>query len=250
MGTLIEMASPAEHYHEMLKRLESTDSYPGFSVLRPEYPATDISDSITPVNLLAVLHKAREARDHAYSWRGFKVGAAAYAITPSPSEFRIVTGANFKPSEESEDNIHAEQLAVKRARELGHSIVSIVGVVGETQPDQQSGHFTHTLHPCGKCRNVLGHSPLVHPEYTLIASALPDFRTIELSTISRLTQYHDDAAFDTVSRLEIPKLSILEPVMTGNPIRLADTQENRDEDIAWYETMEPHLEQFREKFAA
>jgi hypothetical protein len=38
--------------------------------------------------------------------------------------------------------------------------------------------------------------------------------------------------------------------MTGNPIRLADTQENRDEDIAWYEAMEPHLEQFREKFAA
>ncbi|OJU87534.1 hypothetical protein BGO17_00865 [Candidatus Saccharibacteria bacterium 49-20] len=250
MGKLVEMTNPEKTYDEMLSGLARVDSGAGYSYLNPEYTAQDIQLSITPGNLLSVLHKAREARDHGYSWRGFKVGAAVFAMTQSPSGYQIVTGANYKPSEESDVNVHAEQLATQRAREFGHNIISIIGVVGETQLDQQSGHATHTLHPCGKCRHALGSSPLVHPEHTLIASALPDFRTIELSTISRLTQYHDEAAFDTVTRLEIPKLSILEPLMMGGVVHPTDDQAIRDEEHAWDAAMEPHLEVFRRKRAA
>lgn len=244
------MTNPEKTYDEMLSGLARVDGGAGYSYLDPEYTSKHIQLSITPGNLLSVLHKAREARDHGYSWRGFKVGAAVFAMTYSPSRYRIVAGANYKPSEESEVNVHAEQLATQRARDFGHDVISIIGVVGDTQLDQQSGHATHTLHPCGKCRNALGSSPLVHPKHTLIASALPDFRTIELSTISRLTQYHDEAAFDTVTRLEIPKLSILEPLMIDGAIRPTDDQAIRDEEHAWDAAMEPHLEVFRRKRAA
>lgn len=219
-------------------------------MLREHYTEQDVALSITPPNLLAVLLKAREARDLAVSYRNFNVGAALFAMKYQPAETQILAGANIKPDPESSVNIHAEQLAMKRARQYGYTAISIVGVVGETQHDQQSGHEMGTLHPCGLCRTALGTSPLVDRNQTLIATALPDLRTIELSTVTKLDRYHNDAEFHHLTQIEIPDLKLLRPVATGAPVRLLDTDEMSQEDHTWSEILEPHLYPFRLSEAA
>ena len=233
-------------YTELLTRLGRVDSLPGFSVLNETYTQEHVNLSITPANLLAVLLKARSAREHAVSYRKFDVGAAAFTMRYEPSGSQIFTGANFKPSPESPYNIHAEQLAVERAHLLGYQAVSMIGVVGETQPDQQSGHEMNTLHPCGKCRSALGNSPLVSRDRTLIATASPDLRTIELSTVTKLNLYHDDAEFHHLAQIALPDLSLLHPFeQKSGVIQLADSQKERDEEDAWEESVSPHLLRFR-----
>lgn len=233
-------------YTELLTHLGRTDSLPGFSVLNETYSEQDVALSITPANLLSVLLKARHARRHAVSYRQFDVGAAAFTMRLTPSGSQIFTGANFKPSPESPYNIHAEQLAVERARLLGYEAVSMIGVVGETQPDQQSGHEMNTLHPCGKCRSALGNSALINRDSTLIATASPDLRIIELSTVTKLNRYHDNAEFHHLSQIELPDLSLLTPFEpNGSVITLDDSIKAHDEEQAWTESIAPHLLNFR-----
>lgn len=233
-------------YTELLTRLGRVDSLPGFSVVNETYNEQDVALSITPANLLLVLLKARQARQHAVSYRQFDVGAAAFTMNYEPSGSQIFTGANFKPSAESPYNIHAEQLAVERAHLLGYQAVSIIGVVGETQPDQQSGHEMNTLHPCGKCRFALGNSALVNRDKTLIATASPNLRTIELSTVTKLNSYHDDAEFHHLTQIELPDLSLLQPFeQHSGVVRLDDSQQEKDEEDAWTESVSPHLLRFR-----
>ena len=232
-------------YHDLQTRLDRVDSRVGFSVLHEVYTEADVIASITPANLLVVLLKARQARQHANSYRQFDVGAAAYAMQYDPSQFKIFTGANFKPSPESAYNIHAEQLAVERAHQLGYQAVSMIGVVGETQPDQQSGHEMNTLHPCGKCRTALGSSALLSRDNTLIATASPDLRTIELSTVTKLNLYHDNAEFHHLTQIELPDLSLLQPFEQQSGVaRPDDSKQARDEEQAWTESVLPHLMRF------
>lgn len=225
----------------LISRLGVIDSLPSFSVLKPEYTPEDLSASITPANILSALFRAREARDVAVSYRNFNVGAAVHALRYIPSGTQFITGANIKPDKDSSINVHAEQLALKRARQAGYVAVSILAVVGETQNDQQSGHEMCTLHPCGLCRASLKASPLIDNEKTLIATALPDFRTIELSTVSALEAYHDDRQFEAVAQLEIPDLDILKPVATGAPIRFNDDDKTIEEDRIWQGILDEYL---------
>ena len=235
------MTGSTEKIENLLSRLPYTDSLPSFSVLHPEYTPQDVSLSITPANVLRALHHAREARDLAVSYRNFNVGAAVFALKTIPASTQIITGANIKPEKESTINVHAEQLAIKRARQAGFTAISIIAVVGETQNDQQSGHEMCTLHPCGLCRESLKNSPLINNDLTLIATALPDLRTIELSTITKLGDYHEAHQFDVITRLDIPDLGLLKPAATGAPIRLIDDDKTMDEDRAWHSLIDDHL---------
>jgi hypothetical protein len=99
---------------ELLSRLPRTDTHPFRSVITPEYTKEHIALSLTPGNLLLALHRAREAQELAVSYRDFKVGAAIVGLAFQPSNFQIMTGVNVKPDEESNMNVHAEQVALQK----------------------------------------------------------------------------------------------------------------------------------------
>jgi cytidine deaminase len=187
---------------------------------------------------------AKHASLPSVSYRDFKVGATVFAMRNSPATSQFITGANIKPDKDSSVNVHAEQSAMKRARQAGFTAISIVAVVGETQDDQQSGHQMCTLHPCGLCRETLGQSPLIDNNLTLIATAHPDLRTIELSTITKLGQYHEAQAFDDVTRIDVPELELLTPFVplpNQRVIELNDTNANLEEDRTWHGLLDTHL---------
>lgn len=211
---------------------------PYHSRIHNEYSRDDFLRSIIAPNVLAALHKARAARELAVSYRDFTVGAAIVALTSRNAGFQILPGINAKPDEESSLNMHAEQLALRTAKSVGANLVSIVAVVGETQADQQSGHEMHTLHPCGKCRTKLADDPMVDNDATLIFSALPDLRTIEVSTIKGFQAYHNEEDPDAsgVTLFQLPDLDLLkpfEPPKDAEALVLEDTDRAIEEDRLW-----------------
>lgn len=212
---------------------------PYYSRLHNEYNRSDFLRSMIAPNVLVALHRAREARELAVSYRDFTVGAAVVGLTQRGAGFQIMPGINAKVDQDGPLNMHAEQLALRTARSNGANMISMVAVVGETQADQQSGHEMHTLHPCGKCRTKLADDPMVDNDATLIFSALPDLRTIEVSTIRGLQAYHDDENPDPsgVTLFELPDLDLLKPY-TPEPsadglVRLVDTERSILEDRLW-----------------
>lgn len=235
------MPDSSEKLENLLGQLPHLDSRPYGSMLAREYGPQDVALSITPANVLMALHRAREARQFAVSYRGFDVGAALFAFQYSPAGDRLVTGVNIKPEQNSSINIHAEQSAIRKVAKAGFNAVSIIAVVGETQNDQQSGHEMCTLHPCGLCRGVLKASGLIDNDNTLIVTALPDLRTIELSTVARLEQYHDEQRFNEITRIDVPDLELLKPFEPTGPVRLDDSDEMLFEDHAWHDLLDPHL---------
>lgn len=137
----------------------------------------------------------RQAGDTAGRWsdsyRGFRVGAAALAYSAGHSVMAIMTGANIKPSPDSPINIHAETMAIAKARHWQVPNIYAMAVWGPTQPDQQSGIASPTLHMCGLCR-AMAASPDT-PEIsdrTLIVSGNADFSVAELYTVPEIVAYH------------------------------------------------------------
>src|ERR1700757_4037160 len=133
----------------------------GMSLTRERMPMYPPEFATASVNaLIHALLEAEKAREKSRSYRGFRVGAAAVAYYYGPTSTRKLTvarGANAKPVEGSDIiNVHAEHTvmtAIDAAALPGDSIyVPLLAVVGDLQPDQQSGEETLTLHPCGVCR--------------------------------------------------------------------------------------------------
>ena len=214
------MTDVTKGMQELLSRLPKTDTYPFRSVLNPEYTQEHIALSLTPANLLLALLRAKEAQEIAVSYRDFKVGAAVVGLAFKPSRFKIMTGVNVKPDEESNMNVHAEQVALQKARDDHFDAISIVAVVGNTQSDKQSGKEMPTLHPCGLCRGIMTHDPMMHHQATLIVSALPDFSSLELYSLDALNTYHETHDTTGITQIDLPRLSIFDPVIdTGEPIQ-------------------------------
>jgi cytidine deaminase len=210
---------------------------PYYSRTHNEYNRADFLRSIIPTNVLNALHRAREAQELAVSYRGFNVGAAAVALTGRNAGFQILPGINAKTNEDGPLNMHAEQLALRTASTLGADMISIVAVVGETQADQQSGHEMHTLHPCGKCRAKLAENPMIDNDATLIFSALPDLRTIEVGTVNSLLAYHEDDDPDQsgMTLFELPDMDLLKPFVPpeSGAIYIEDTPRTVEEERMW-----------------
>jgi cytidine deaminase len=230
--------------HEMQQaftRLPDIRRGPYESMLHESYAHSDFINSITPANILLALHLAREARECAVSYRGFKVGAAVIGITWNRAGFQIMPGINAKTNPDGPLNMHAEQLAMSTARYKNADAISVVAVVGNTQNDQQSGHAMNTLHPCGLCRNSLRHDTLIHQDETLIFSALPDLRTIEAGTVSDYVAYHEDptANASRVTLFEFGEMELLDPVVVNSdvPVIIKDTPEKQAEERAWTDTI-------------
>ncbi|MFZ1250011.1 MAG: hypothetical protein WAR37_00985 [Candidatus Microsaccharimonas sp.] len=227
------MTSPTEKLQHTISRLPLTDSGEIFSVLHSSFTEWQIEQELNPANILLALHKAADARGHAASHRNFNVGASVLALKPNLARKQFFKGVNVKPEALTDVNIHAEQLAIQKARDRGFSLIRIVAVVGETQNDTQSGHQMCTLHPCGLCRDAMESAPLIDNDQTLIVTATPNLRTIEFSNVRSLKEYHEQQDFNVVRRVDLPDLNILRPVATGAPIFLNDNAESRDEDRIW-----------------
>jgi cytidine deaminase len=221
--------------------LHRSDSAPVHSWLNPEYTDQHFWLSMHPSNILTALNHARKARDLAISYRDFTVGAATITLKGAPSSIEFLAGINAKDAEDTPLNMHAEQLALRKSVTYGGDAISVITVVGETQTDAQSGHEMHTLHPCGKCRTKLFDSPLVHNDDTLIFTALPDFRTIEASTVNGLRKFHDDEDPDPsqVTLFEFPEMNLLTPYTPpeSGVIILKDTERKNEEERLWTETI-------------
>lgn len=205
------------------------------------YSEEQVFSSISGANLLFALNRAREARDLAVSYRGFNVGASVMAFEVEKSQFAFYSGFNIKPEEETEVNVHAEQLALtKIINNIGAvAVITMVVVVGKLQADTQSGHLAHTLHPCGLCRNALTDSGLLNQERTLVVSALPDFRTIEMYSPQSLHRFHETGDSSGIYRvLDLPDMELLkpfEPKDSNKPYRLVENPTENIEEKIWFE---------------
>jgi cytidine deaminase len=221
---------------ETISRLPRVDSPHFIPVLKDPNERRHAILSLTPGNLLYAMQCAREAYPLAVSWRDFKVGATAVGVTP---KYQFLTGVNIKPDEDSSINIHAEQLALQKARDRGFTAVRMLVVVGNTQPDTQSGHEMHTLHPCGLCRQVIEDDPMVDNEVTLIASTTPDFHTLELYNLEGLKSFNETGSEAGIARFSFPDMPLLfapAPVLQPGEvydIGAHDTPELRAEEAIW-----------------
>lgn len=241
------MNSPTERLQRTISRLPLTASGEGYSYLHPDASDWQVDQHLNPANLLYALHLASDARGLAVSHRRFDVASAIFAYNQSPNRYQFLTGVNIKPEPETEVNIHAEQQAFQMARDRGFAAVRFVVVVGETQNDTQSGHTMCTLHPCGLCRNFMEESPMVDNTNTLIVSALPDLRTLELFNINRLKRYHEDKDFEAGMRIDVPDLDLLKAAAIGNPVKLVDTDKDVKENRVWTNLIFTALQEFREQ---
>jgi cytidine deaminase len=232
-----------------ISRLPQVDTYPFRSVLYEEgYDKEQAYLSVFGANVLLALHRAREAREHAISYRDFTVGAALMAFKLFPATMQIHAGVNIKPEQDSVINVHAEQLALQKIKDFGGDIITIVAVVGELQEDTQSGRLAETLHPCGLCREKLDASGLIDQQKSLIVSALPDLRTIEMYSFSALQAFHDSHDTSGIYSVTLPDLELLRPFTvsdTSTPYSLIDTPESDAEEEIWQREVELPLYHFR-----
>lgn len=126
-------------------------------------------------------------RSKARSWRKFSVSAGVVGV--NGTRVTRAFGYNIKLDETDTVNIHAEELALCKAVDMRIGKIAVIAVMGPVQNDTVSGRTMNTLLPCGqKCIPLLKDSPFV-PDDTLIVTATPDFRNIELSTIGGIDQY-------------------------------------------------------------
>lgn len=135
----------------------------------------------------AMATEAARAYELGYSYRNFRVGAAALYLYGG--ELNVEYSANFKSSRDCKVDRHAEQEILANLRAVGSVVCRALAVSGDLQIDQHSGKHTRTLHPCGWCRDAIANSPLITPE-TMIVSARPDLSIIEYGLRDEYLQFH------------------------------------------------------------
>lgn len=175
--------------------------------------------------VLQLLLDTSEFRERAMSYRNFSVAAGAWCL--DYPRYGRTLGYNIKFDETDKVNIHAEDLVVEKAQDAGFRQVSVLCVIGPAQEDHASGKQTETLHPCGRCRGRLGLSSLVSDK-TLIVTARPDFKVIQLAELSAIVAEHEEGdasgittfPFETTPEILRPR----EWVDTGSaePIRVEE----------------------------
>lgn len=183
----------------------------------PQYPGEFAASAVNA--LIPALFGAEKARDFADSYRDFRVGAAAIAYFYSERGSRslqLAHGANVKPTQGSDEiNVHAEQMvmaAIEAKRQADEEVyVPVMAVVGDLQPDQQSGEETQTLHPCGVCREAIAQPDTAVDRRTLFVTANPDMTVLEWFSASALARLHTGDERAEVGRARFAERS---PILT------------------------------------
>jgi len=98
------------------------------------------------------------ANKFASSYRGFHVGAAAFAVKWSTQETAVFNGGNIKPNP-SRPKVCAESVTVRQAEKFGFEEILGIVVVATTdivKIEEVTGARTPTLHPCDECQDPKG----------------------------------------------------------------------------------------------
>lgn len=164
--------------------------------------------------VLQLLLATEEFRTRAMSYRGFNVGAGAWCL--DYPRYGRVLGFNVKIDDTDQVNIHAEDLITAKAQDAGYKEISVLTVIGPTQPDHASGKETETLHPCGRCRNRLMESPLIS-DRTLFVTARPDFRVVQCANLPAIIALHDHGDEEGITTFRFDETpAILRPLQLSN----------------------------------
>ena len=107
-----------------------------------------------------LIRTAAWTRDHAYSYRDFKVGCVLMTIDPGvePGEYRVYNAYNYKdaPGERfGNEKRCAERNVIEAAAQFGATdILAIVTVSKEKSTGDET--LSHdALHPCRDCRDLM-----------------------------------------------------------------------------------------------
>lgn len=131
-----------------------------------------------------LVKRAKTARRHAISWRGFRVGCALIA-EDARGRRRIFAGFNVKARRE-DSTLCAERMAVVRAENAGFNRVVAVAVSG--RPQHEEGDLNPTLHCCSRCRAMFA----ARPEATEIRFTFAYNGHLERFGLSDLLLLHGD----------------------------------------------------------
>ena len=120
----------------------------------------------------------KAAKEEAYSYRGFHVGASLLAFLPRARETLLFSAGNTKY--ENQQKICAEKALLEQldgyARVTGDSAevigLVVVGTSDKALIEGVTGLPTHTLHPCRDCRGMLGDSPGVTEDMLIVTAGL------------------------------------------------------------------------------
>lgn len=160
----------------------------------PQFPSEFAAHTANA--LVQCLLNAEKARQHADSYRQFLVGAAAVAFfygLQGSRTLELYHGANVKPLEGSDViNVHAEQMImanISAARQPDESVyVPLLAVIGDLQPDQQTGRESLTLPPCGVCRDASMQPDTPVDERTLFVTMNPTLTAAEWFSLRALAK--------------------------------------------------------------
>ncbi|TSC56328.1 MAG: hypothetical protein Greene071421_217 [Parcubacteria group bacterium Greene0714_21] len=138
--------------------------------------------------LSQLFEEAKVAREYAVSYRDFRVGCAGLAYNTETGKWEIFRGANLKVSRNGRP-VCAESIVVQAARARGYNLIIGLGIVAETQRDDDSGVVLDTLTPCAECRETLLAIPAMSLR-SLIATATPDLSTQEVRSFGEVLKIH------------------------------------------------------------
>jgi len=161
--------------------------------------------------LAQVIFMARQAaavaEQYAVSWREFYVGAGGFGANLNFTDICAHYGSNIKVDGEGSINEHAEDIVIGKARKHGHQLLSLV-VVGNPQEDHESGRLSPTLHPCGRCRQMLTEATDVITPRTTIFTATPDLKVFEMFGLEALKSFHQTGHQDSANmwQFDMPSL--------------------------------------------
>ncbi len=165
-----------------------------YRVFDPRRPVSQ-EEQLRRINWPHLVARAQEARESASSYRNFRVGCAVRAFKTDAihvgERWAIFTGSNFKAGKDARP-VCAEQFALGAAKSAGHDTIIAMIVVGEPQPDVESGLLSKTLHPCGECRRMFQLTPEINPD-TLLLMLTPDEQIQESFLMGEFIALHRDA---------------------------------------------------------
>lgn len=101
------------------------------------------------------------------SYRDFKVGASAYALSAQDQRAGYLFGANLTPYKGAPKRC-AELEVITKAKERGFDRIIALAVFGPSDFGDVNAVQSPTLHPCHQCRNMFETEPMVQDDTLVI----------------------------------------------------------------------------------
>jgi len=147
----------------------------------------------------SVLFMAEQARyaaeNDAHSYRGFKVGAAAFVLNAERQETAILAAGNLKSSRHT-GKVCAEKKVLQQAKKVGYTWAAALLVAGTTDKElivEVTDAATSTLHPCAECRIAFDTHPLMREDTLIITTGL-QLDTYQVHTQAELRKLYESGS--------------------------------------------------------